>query len=94
MCENCWREHGAPTIDNERVHEFASLVNAIYETEVTGAPLHIQLADWNIDRDWAPYAPARDHLVAPAAWDTATKLSSLAVQMTVAERSCGDPEVL
>ena len=90
MCQGCWEEYGSPTDDSPEIRRAAYLIDLIYETEVTGAPLHVELDDWNIDDDcWVPYPPARDEgwLEDPSKWDVAVELCELMKAMSLRERA-------
>jgi len=49
MCEKCWSEYGSPATWNANTKRAFDLVRIIYETEPTGAPLHVVLDDWNLE---------------------------------------------
>lgn len=49
MCEKCWSEYGSPATWNANIKRALDLVRIIYETECTGAPLHVVLDDWNLE---------------------------------------------
>lgn len=57
MCETCWEEAGAPTVQPAGLGMFLILYDALYDEHPTGGPLHVELDDWNIDgdREFAPY---------------------------------------
>lgn len=50
MCVECWKEHGSPTIVNEKTVLAAYLIGKLYgDTEaITGGNLHCELDDFNV----------------------------------------------
>jgi len=51
MCINCWKERGAPKIDNSNVREAVRQIDRVYHFHSAGGGLHIVLDDFNIDDD-------------------------------------------
>lgn len=49
MCEDCWREKGAPADWNEDIKTAVGLIREIYQYDGAGNPLHVVLDDWNLE---------------------------------------------
>lgn len=81
MCKHCWDEKGSPAELPSNFEQFKKLHDEIYETDLAGGRLHIQLDDMNLD----------DHNVLPTHWEkdlTPTELACLVElrKMTEAQR--------
>jgi hypothetical protein len=49
MCQGCWTEYGAPTIDSPAIRETADLIKRLRaEFSEVGGDLHIIIDDWNL----------------------------------------------
>lgn len=85
MCDACWDEAGAPTVQPAGLGMFLTLHDALYEDHPTGGPLHVELDDWNIDGDrtFAPYYRPTD---GPELHDICDALAALLRSWTDDER--------
>lgn len=54
MCGSCWMERGAPRSWNPAMQETIDLIAELYQMPegITGALLHCELDDWNLDGDF------------------------------------------
>jgi hypothetical protein len=55
MCEQCWRDHGAPRLYNAKVQAAADAIARVYELSIVGGNAHVVVDDFNIDDgciDW------------------------------------------
>jgi hypothetical protein len=49
MCEICYRDHGAPSIVNDRTTAAVRLIEAVVEENELGGNLVVIIDDWNIE---------------------------------------------
>lgn len=49
MCQACWMQAGAPTIDTPAVRAAAVLIAKVYEFSTVGGGLHVIVDDFNIE---------------------------------------------
>ena len=87
MCRDCWVDAGSPGHRSPDIDRAVVLIDRIYSTEPTGAPLHVELDDWNLDVTWSPYAEGRDSLSDPPAWDAAIELAELMNHLPISDRA-------
>ena len=87
MCENCWRDHGAPTKWTPEIARCAELIADVFDDSCVGAEAHIAIDDWNLDDhsiqaclEWGPHGDG-------STWPTARAALEALLRLTVEERA-------
>lgn len=55
MCQDCWESEGSPKIATPNVLKAVGLLGELSYDEAHDGPLHILVADWNIDDESAVF---------------------------------------
>lgn len=85
MCSTCWKEYGSHSHTSPEIEKAVELIHRIWDDNDVSMPLHVEIDDWNIEREWEPWA-GHHELVSEACWQAAVELAALMNSMPVPDR--------